>query len=151
MVLTKVFIIISLFFTFELYSQEIKPFFNEDIIINKEKKFNNDKNFTLVIVSSPKCGFCKKALKSIYSIKDIKNLNIIVYSYEGKELNMKTYKSTPYFNSFIFLDAEKDTFNSYDKYFFPIFYLYKREELIWKEKGYGSRTLARIKRKLNKS
>ncbi|MCF6306370.1 MAG: hypothetical protein L3J09_00270 [Flavobacteriaceae bacterium] len=144
----KVFVI-SLFFTLGLYSQEKKPIFNKNVI-NKEKKFNNDKNFTLVIVSSPKCGFCKIALKNIYSIKGIEELNIIVYSYEGEKLNKKAYQKTPYFNSFIFVDAEKDTLKLYDKFFFPRFYLYKKDDLIWKEKGYGSRTVPRIKRRLNK-
>ncbi len=146
----RIFTIYLFFFSLSVYPQMKKPEFKEDITINKNQQIDNSKPYTLLVVSSPFCGFCRVALKKLYTLKDNKNLNIIIYSFSGEANNNKFYQDTPYFNTFVFVDAEKDTHKYFDKLFFPRFYLYNKTHLVWKKKGYYKDIASKIERRIKR-
>ncbi len=133
-----------------VFSQKKKPIFDYNIIINKNKSIEEDKAYTLIVISSPFCGFCRVALKKLHTLKDNKNLNIIIYSFSGEANNNKFYQDTPYFDTFVFIDAEKDPNQYFDKLFLPRFYLYNKTDLVWKKKGYYKDIASKIERRIKR-
>jgi thioredoxin-related protein len=123
--------------------------FPQGLIINKELKVTESK-YTLVVVSSPYCSFCRKAKKQFISIKEFNNLQIVIYSFDGAKVNKDIYGNT-YFKSFLFIDADKDTENRFSRDFFSSFFLYSNEAQIWKGKGIKKNTIKKIIHKIEKS
>ncbi len=146
----KGFIIINLLIHSLVFSQKTLPVFSNDLYYNNKTKINNDKAFSLIMVSSPFCGYCRIAKQKLYQLfkEDGNNLNIIIYNFNGKQNTKKIYENSDVFKTFIFIDAEKDENKTFDRLFLPRFYLYKNNALIWKQKGYTKNTIKKIKKKI---
>lgn len=142
-----IFISYLLIFSVICHSQDIKPNLNKDLVINKNINIENNNLYTLIMVSSPYCGFCRKSLKVLEHLKNNPNLNIIIYNFEGEESARKIY-SNKYFDYFLFINADKDPKKTYDKIFFPRFYLYKKNKLVWTKKGYYKNLDAKILKRI---
>lgn len=132
-------LLIFLFFSIQAYSQT-----NLEIIksnIDTLSIFDNDYN--LLIISNNNCGHCIIALKEIQSVSD--NVCVIVVDFGPKEGRLKLKQNY----SYIFIDGKKiKGLDSPD--FFPQLFLYKKNELLWKKKGWFNKNLQKIKSKINR-
>jgi len=133
----KAYIILGILILFygKIAAQKAEPSFNNINIVNQDVSINNNKDYKLIMVSGAGCGYCDIALKNLLKFKKNTNkINITIYEFGGKKRIVNMYKSSKYFEKFVFINAEKEKFNKFNANFLPFFYLYKNGKLIWKEK-----------------
>ena len=96
----------------------------------------------MVVVSSAICGYSEIALNELSKSEELEDINIIVYEFYSNHSSEKK------FLDFYFIDAEKCNISQYTDDFFPMFYLYKYNKLIWKKKGWHKKNIKKIKSKI---
>ncbi len=100
-----------------------------------------DQKFNLIMISHSNCGHCLIALRELQAVHEF--MEIIVVNFGSYEKTIELSEKYPY----VFLDGEKIESLSRQK-FFPRFFLYKNNDLVWKGKGWLDKSLQKIKREL---
>lgn len=132
----KILTIVALFLTINIYSQDIYSLIKEyDNTIESIAK----KDYKLILISSSRCRHCLIALDRLRSIETKLQIIVVDYGYYKKREKHKK----KYFN-YLFLDGHKVKKISTPD-FFPILYLYNKEDkLIWEKKGWFKRNVKKI-------
>jgi len=107
------------------------------------------KKWTIVVVAHTHCGFSWKSMRMFKDRQLYRKANIIYYEYGGEENIMKYLKDTPYFDLYLFVDAEKEKNKNYNQKFFPVIYIYKEGKLKKRIKGISERIMRKILKIVN--
>ena len=129
------------FFFLSVSFFSLQAFSQMPLEIVKKNHVPLNKEFNLVMISHSNCGHCRIALKELQPIAE--RLGIIVVNFGDNEKIQEFEEKYPY----IFLDAE-NLEGLRRQEFFPRFFLYKNDELVWKGKGWFDKSLPKIESKL---
>lgn len=97
----------------------------------------------LIVVSSPQCGYCKRALTAIVkdSLTQVVDITFVEF-----------FRIDDDYSKFSNIEVRKGDGKCGSKHevFFPVFYLYDREsaKLIYKQKGFPADTIKKLRKKL---
>jgi len=100
----------------------------------------------LIVVSSPQCGWCSRALNAILkdSLTNVVDITFVEFLRKDND-----------YSKFVNIEVRKGDANCNKKHkeFFPVFYLYDRQTkaLIYKQNGYPDDTTKKIRQKLGSS
>ena len=140
-------VILSLFFAaFYQNDKSQLPVFKHTL---NNVQLDPGKKWTIVVVAHTHCGFSYKSMRMFKDHQLYRKANIIYYEYGGKENIMKYLKDTPYFDLYLFVDAEKEHNKNYNQKFFPVIYIYKEGKLKKRIKGISERIMRKILRIVN--
>mgnify|MGYP002708380906 CR=1 FL=1 len=138
-------IYILIFYIGLIYSQKVEKvlpnFLDCNILSNKHL---DESDYTLVIVSGAGCGYCELAMKQLMQYKNREKINIIIYEFGTIEAIRNLHSK--YFNDFIFVEA--NTCKYYSNKIFPLYFLYYKNKLIWKQTKYKTNTLETLNEKI---
>lgn len=97
----------------------------------------------LIVVSSPNCGYCSRALNAILEDSLTKTVDVTFVEFLRQDNDYSRFRD---------IEVRRGDLNCNPRFkdFFPVFYLYDREskKLIYKQKGYPKDTVQRIRQKL---
>ncbi|WP_196891276.1 hypothetical protein [Aureivirga marina] len=120
---------------------EYIPNYSEVKVLNPKKEYLlKEKKYTLIMTSGLGCGYCNAAMKALQKFKHSDNLKIVVAEF-GNEHTIKRYHAR-YMDSYLFINP-KDA-SIFSNKFFPIFNLYKGNQLVWGYDGYRETHISKI-------
>jgi len=130
MIHTRIFSLwgVMFFFSTVLFAQEMNRLPRFQHIVN-QTEHDTTREWTVVVVSHTHCGHCHLALERFYKAGLHRRARVMVYEYGGIRNIEKYLLDTPYFDSFLFIDAEMERLKEYDNRFFPVFFIYHHGRL----------------------
>ncbi|MGX1024839.1 hypothetical protein [Psychroflexus sp. MBR-150] len=137
------------FISLNCLAQTKAPRLNNCEKINQDHNKNNYGKYKLVMISGAGCGYCDIALEKMYKNKLYSKINVIILEYGKTSYITKIHGK--YFDNFDFFNAEECDIKWVNDDFFPKFYLYENNKLIWKRKGWYNNNIIKLKKATNNS
>ena len=98
----------------------------------------------LIVVSSPNCGYCSRALNAILEDSLTQVLDVTFVEFLRQDSTYSRFRD---------IEVRKGDAHCNPRFkdFFPVFYLYDRDtkKLIYQQKGFPKDTIQKIRMKLN--